>query len=67
MHPGVQMSTEYEEIKVLTVAAVLPSVSYWTVTGERLPAHAACPSILTRVGFTEGEFSTATCRYNKDQ
>lgn len=56
-----------QNIKVLTVAAVFPSVSDWTVTGERLPAHSASSPILTWVGLTEREFSTATCKYNKNQ
>lgn len=47
--------------KALTMAAVLPSVAQRTVTVERLPAHPAGSSILTGVGLTEGQFSTAAC------
>lgn len=43
----------------LTTAAVLPSVPKGAVTLESFPAHPAGPSVLTRVGFTEGELGAA--------
>jgi len=49
----------------LTVATVLSSISYGTVTGESLPAHPAGAPILTWVGLTEGEFGTAACNRDK--